>query len=134
MSSVENFKEKLYQEKKVYGSKGMYSIEYYVENTRELRMIETYLPDGSLVERLVFRNGRLHANTVPYPGGELLYKTTYRKDGSIEFSSFFINDEVYTKSYDEAGNVKSTEVRDGQREVKSDATEEFTMKLRDYKK
>lgn len=53
--------EKFYQEKEVYGNKGVYCVYYFVEDTDELRMVDTFTGEGQAVERRVFRNTALYS-------------------------------------------------------------------------
>ena len=46
--------EYLRMEKKAYGSRGLYHVEYRVEGTGELRMIDTCLESGQVVESFMY--------------------------------------------------------------------------------
>lgn len=109
MSNTEN----LCMEKKAYGDRGMYHVEHRVEGTNELRMIDTCLESGQVVERQVFRNNHLCTRTIPHPNQvDILHKTSYRENGSVKSYSEFVDSKIYTTDYDKDGNVEGTEVRD----------------------
>ena len=105
--------ESLRMEKKAYGDRGMYHVEHRVEGTGELRMIDTCLESGQVVERQVFRNNHLCTRTIPHPNQvDILHKTSYRENGSVKSYSEFVDSKIYTTDYDKDGNVEGTEVRD----------------------
>lgn len=102
--------EKLYQEKEVYGNNGMYRIFQYVEETGELRMVDTYTADGQIVEHRVFRDNCLCSCAITYPGREeILHKTNYREDGSVKSYSEYRDGKIYTTNYDRDENIESVE-------------------------
>ena len=109
MSNTENLR----MEKKAYGSRGLYHVEYRVEGTGELRMIDTCLESGQVVERQVFRNNHLCTRTIPHPNQvDILHKTSYRENGSVKSYSEFVDSKIYITNYCEDGSVESVEVRD----------------------